>query len=66
MILVNNRDPVPWHDGITVKDVLKKMGYSYVLITVSVNGEHVPHEAYETHLVPDEADFRAFHLAHGG
>ncbi len=66
MVVVNDRDHVQWHEGMTVADVLAAMGYSYVLITVSVNGVHVPREEYETHEVPDEADFKAFHLAHGG
>jgi len=66
MVVVNDRDHVPWHKGMTVAQVLKAMGYSYVLITVSVNGKHVPREEYETFQVPNGADFKAFHLAHGG
>lgn len=66
MILVNNRDKVSWQMGMTVTDLLKKMRYSYSLITVSVNGEVIPHEDFESHMVPDEADVTIFHLAHGG
>jgi sulfur carrier protein ThiS len=42
------------------------MRYSYTLITVTVNGELVPKEDYETHLIPDNAEVTVFHLAHGG
>ncbi len=66
MIIVNKRDKVDWHEDMTVRDVLTAMGYSYILITVSVNGNLVPDEDYDTFKVPDEADVDVFHLAHGG
>jgi thiamine biosynthesis protein ThiS len=66
MILVNNRDSIEWKKGITVQEVLTKMGYDYALITVTVNGELVPHESYDTYKVPDNGQMSIFHLAHGG
>jgi thiamine biosynthesis protein ThiS len=66
MIVVNKRDKVDWHAEMTVRDVLNAMGYSYILITVSVNGTVVPDEDYDTCHVPDDADVDVFHLAHGG
>jgi len=66
MVLVNNRDKVKWQKGMSVRDLLQKMHYSYSLITVTVNGELVPKEDYEDYLVPDDADVTVFHLAHGG
>ena len=66
MIVVNRRDKLDWHVGRTVQSVLDEMGYDFVLLTVTVNGEHVPEDAYESHVVPDNADVRAIHLHHGG
>lgn len=66
MVTVNNRDRVEWQQGMTVQALLDKLGYSYVLITVSVNGKLVAREDYSLHLVPDEAEVSVFHLAHGG
>jgi thiamine biosynthesis protein ThiS len=66
MILINNRDKIEWKDGMTVSDVLDAMGYSYVLITVTINGELVDEEDYDHTAVPDGADVGVFHLAHGG
>lgn len=66
MILVNNRDKLEWHEGMTVHDVLERMKYTFSLITVTVNGELVQKIDYGTHLVPDNANVSAFHLAHGG
>ena len=66
MVLVNNRDRVAWHAGMTVQALLDVLNYSYALITVTVNGTVVGSEDYTTFLVPDEAEVTVFHLAHGG
>jgi thiamine biosynthesis protein ThiS len=66
MILVNNRDSLEWFKGMTVQDVLDRMGYSYTLITVTVNGDLINKEDYSYQIVPDDASVSVFHLAHGG
>ncbi len=66
MVIVNNRDKVEWHEGMTVAEVLAAMNYVFGLITVHVNGVFVAKEDYDEYLVPDNAEFGAFHLAHGG
>ncbi len=66
MILVNNRDKVEWHDGMTVQDVMDAMGYDFVLITVFVNDEFVSEDDYLTTIVPDDANVAVIHIAHGG
>jgi len=66
MIVVNNKEKIEWHEGMTVQEVIDKMDYIYPRITVSVNNRLVPKEEYETYRVPDNADVNVFHLAHGG
>ena len=66
MVIVNNRDQLEWRPGMTVQDLLDELKYSYVLITVTVNGTVIPQEDYATHEVPDRAQVTVFHLAHGG
>jgi thiamine biosynthesis protein ThiS len=66
MIIVNDRDKVEWRENMTVQALLDQMNYHYSLITVTVNGELVPKEDYQDHLIPDNADVTVFHLAHGG
>ena len=66
MILVNNRDEVPWREGMTVQDVLDAMGFDYALITVTVDGNLVPDHDYESRKVDDGSKVGVFHLAHGG
>lgn len=66
MIMVNNRDKLQWHEGMTVQDVLDAMRYKFSLIIVTINGEIVPKDDYETQQVPDDADVKAIHIMHGG
>jgi len=66
MIRVNDRHELPWHEGMTVSDVLREMNYTYHEIIVRVNGELVRKDAYETTVVPDGADVKAIHLIAGG
>lgn len=61
-----NEEPVEWREGMTVSDALDAMGYDFVLITVFVDGEHVPPDDHGTFVIPDGADVRALHLHHGG
>lgn len=66
MLTINNKEKIDWFEGITVKDVLDKMGYNYSLITVSVNDKFIAEEDYETYTIEDGAMISVFHLAHGG
>jgi thiamine biosynthesis protein ThiS len=66
MLTINDRDRIEWREGMTVQDVLDAMGYSFVMITVTVNGTLVAEEDYRGEPVPDEARVTVFHLAHGG
>ena len=66
MILINDRDKLDWFNGMTVKDILNEMEYTYIMITVTVNDEVVIDEEYETCTVPDNADVKLIHLCHGG
>ncbi len=66
MLTINDRDRLDWREGMTVQEMLDRMGYSYALITVTVNGELVSEEDYATRKLPDEARIIVFHLAHGG
>ncbi|MBD3179180.1 MAG: sulfur carrier protein ThiS [Candidatus Latescibacteria bacterium] len=66
MITVNNRDKLEWKKGMTVQTLLDEMGYSYSLITVTVDGILVNDNEYDDFQIEDGADVTVFHLAHGG
>ncbi len=66
MITVNKRHPLPWHEGMTVRDMLTAMRYTFPHIIVVINGDVVHHDAYDTTTVPDDADVRVVHMIAGG
>ncbi|MCK5686410.1 sulfur carrier protein ThiS [bacterium] len=66
MIIVNGRNKLEWVEGMTVQDVMDKMGYDYSLITVTVNNEIVSEDEYDSYKVADASDVKAIHLCHGG
>lgn len=66
MLLINDRDKIEWKEDMSVQDVLDIMGYSYVLITVTVNEEFVKKDDYLIYKVKDDSKITVFHLAHGG
>ena len=47
LLIVNDRDKLDWHAGMTVQDLLDAFGYNYVLITITVNGSLVPREEWK-------------------
>ena len=54
--LVVNGDPLDWHEGMTVRDVLKAKNYVFKLLIVTVNGTLVPRGSYDEAPVPAGAD----------
>lgn len=66
MIRVNDLFDVPWREEMTVQGVLDALGWDYALIAVSVNDQFVHPDHYARFPVPDGADVRAIHIAHGG
>jgi sulfur carrier protein len=64
--LVVNGDPLDWHEGMTVRDVLKAKNYIFRLLIVTVNGTLVPRGSYDEAPVPAGADVQVVHLISGG
>jgi sulfur carrier protein len=65
-VTVNRRDQVPWRAGMTVRDLLDGMRYTFPHLIVSIDGELVPHNAYDETVIPPGADVRVVHLMAGG
>ena len=66
MITVNKRHTLPWTEGMTVRDVLSAMKYTFPHIIVVINGAVVRHDAYDTTTIPDDANVRVVHMIAGG
>lgn len=65
MITVNG-SPHPWHEGMTVREVLEERRYSFPLLVVRIDGGLVPRGAYDETPVPDGAEVDVMHLMSGG
>ena len=63
MILVNNRDKIPWQPEMTVQTLLEACRYTSPHIHVFVNGQLVRPPAYETHPIEDgdEVELHRYH-----
>lgn len=61
-----NEEPMGWQDGLTVRGVLAARNYKFPMVIVTVDGEFVPRERYDTHTVPDGAEVKVIHLVSGG
>jgi sulfur carrier protein len=57
---------MPWREGMTVADVLAERRFIFPLLVVSINGQHVPREAFATAVVPQGANVVVVHLMSGG
>jgi thiamine biosynthesis protein ThiS len=66
MILVNDREEIPWHKGMTVTDLLEACHYTSPRIAVFVDGEFVRPPFYDTYRIGDGASVRVMHLIAGG
>lgn len=66
MIRVNNRDEIEWEEGLTVRNLLDRLRYTFPHIIVTVDGELVRRDEYPIRAIPDGADVRVIHLIAGG
>ena len=65
MITVNG-NKIDWTPGMTVRDVLIVMNYTFRMLVVKVNGQLVKKADYDSSSVPDEAEVHVIHLISGG
>jgi len=64
--IVVNDQPLVWRAGMTVADVLAARKFIFPLLVVSINGQHIPREAFATAIVPQGANVVVVHLMSGG
>lgn len=64
-VTVNGHE-LKWYEGMTVKNVLDEMKYSFRMLVIKVNGGIVKREYWDTFPVPEGADVKVIHLMSGG
>lgn len=55
-----------WHEGMTVREVLTRLGYNFPSLLVRVNGTVVRRREWDGFLVPDEAQVEVKPIVAGG
>ncbi len=66
MVRVNDRWDVPWHEGMTVGDVLAACNFSHHYVAVSINGVLVPPAQHDAQPVVDGDQIQVIHIIGGG
>ncbi len=65
MIIVNE-EPLAWHEGMTVRDILTARNYKFPMLVIHVDDTLVKKADYATTTVPDGAVVKVIHLISGG
>jgi thiamine biosynthesis protein ThiS len=66
MIRVNRRDEIEWEQDLTVSVLLERFRYTFAHIIVTIDGEVVQPDEYDTRSIPDGSDVQVIHLIAGG
>ena len=61
-----NGKPVPWSQGMTVRDVLTECNFVFPMLVVNIDGQLIKKDRYDLTDVPQGADVKVVHLVSGG
>jgi thiazole synthase/sulfur carrier protein len=64
-IEVNGRK-VEWIENESVKDLLKRMKYTFPLVVVKINDKLIPRTDFSDVIVPDNTKIVVIHMISGG
>ena len=65
MIQVNGRD-VDFVKDETVKELLRRVKYTFPLVVVKINDKLIPRATFSEVIIPDEANISVIHMISGG
>lgn len=64
-IEVNGRN-VEWVENESVKDLLRRMKYTFPLVVVKINDKLIPRTDFSEVIVPDNSKVAVIHMISGG
>ena len=64
-IEVNGRT-VEWVENESVKDLLKRMKYTFPLVVVKINDKLIPRSDFSEVIIPDNSKVAVIHMISGG
>ena len=59
-------EQMPWHDGMTVADLLESVPDGHQYAVIKVNGRYVSRPEFKKYLIPDDAEIRLIPMIAGG
>jgi thiamine biosynthesis protein ThiS len=62
---VNGRK-IDWHENESVKDLLKRIKYTFPLVIVKINDEIILRSHFEKTIIPDNSKIDVIHMISGG
>jgi sulfur carrier protein len=61
-----NEEPLDWHPGMTVRDILRARNYRFPMLIIHVDDALITKGDYDTATIPDGAVVKVIHLISGG
>jgi len=61
-----NGNKVNWIDKETIKELLKRMRYTFPLVVIKINDRVIPRKDFSEVIVPDESKIDVIHMISGG
>ena len=61
-----NSKKVDWVENETIKQLLKRVKYTFPLVVVKINKEVIPRKDFENIVVPDNSKIDVIHMISGG
>ena len=65
MIEVNGKK-TDWVENETIKDLLKRMKYTFPLVVIKINDKVVPRKDFSEVIIPDDSKIAVIHMISGG
>ena len=65
-VILVNEEPLPWHAGMTVREVLTAKNYRFPMLVIHIGDALIQKKDYDTTTIPDGAVVKVIHLISGG
>lgn len=65
MISINDNE-IEFRNGMTVRDAMNEMNYTFPMVIVSVNGKHIAKNELDTYELSDGDEIKVIHMESGG
>jgi thiamine biosynthesis protein ThiS len=65
-VIALDGEEMPWHDGMTVSDLLKAVSDAHHYAVIKVNGRYVSRPDFDSYVIPDDAHIVLIPMIAGG